>query len=325
MQNGSRVTCHWHFGNHRQSLFNSLPFTRLYRLSKLTSTLPFFLSLAHSARVSIVVYQTATTRHHDEHQHPTLWLEEAKVRRLYGHETIHKRQPVILTTPIRRLGGNIITILVGPEPTATQFFIHADLVSKHSDFFAACLKPGWKESAESTVRLPGLPATSAAVFEDFLSFLYTGKVYSIVQDEGTRAGGEEEFFRLGDAWVLGEMLLSSSFKDAAVDAIIHKIAADECFPSFECLPLYAQSPAGSPVRRLMVDIAAHYWSEASVSTLDADGDPVVLASFFQSVTVALLKRSLLPKPVRKVKHPLSQESPCFYHEHGEGPCYKSMF
>jgi len=129
------------------------------------------------------------------------------------------------------------------------------------------LKKGWKESKERIVRLPELPADSAAVFEDFLSFLYTGKVYSIVKDQGKDADGEEEFVRLGNAWILGEVLLSSSFKDAAVDAIVHKIANDGCFPTFECLPIYSHS-AGSPVRRLMVDIAASHWSENSMSTLD---------------------------------------------------------
>ena len=41
-----------------------------------------------------------------------------------------------------RLGGDIITVLVGPEANATRFFVHANLVSQHSEFFQACLKKG---------------------------------------------------------------------------------------------------------------------------------------------------------------------------------------
>jgi hypothetical protein len=187
------------------------------------------------------------------------------------------------------------------------------------------LEKGRKESSERIVHLPDLPADSAAVFEDFLSFLYTGKVYSIVKGQERKADGAEEWVRLGNAWILGEVLLSTSFKDAVVDAMIHKISADECMPTFEILPIYRHSPAGSPVRRLMVDIAANHWSESSVTAIDTDGDPAILAELFQSVIIALMKRALQPRPAKKVKHPLSQESPCFYHDHGIKPCYKTLF
>jgi hypothetical protein len=241
-----------------------------------------------------------------------------------GHEYVRKRSRTDMTT-YHRFGGDIITILVGPEAIATRYFIHADLASKHSSFFQTCLKTGWKESAERIVRLPDLPADSAAVFEDFLSLLYTGKVYSIVRGQERHADGAEEWVRLGNAWILGEVLLSTSFKDAVVDAMMHKISSDDCMPTFEILPIYRHSPAGSPIRRLMVDIAANHWSEHSALSIETDDDPAILATFFQSVTIALMKRALQPKPAKKVKDPLGQLSQCLYHDHGVEPCYKTMF
>lgn len=93
----------------------------------------------------------------------------------YGKASLHHIADIMNS---RRLGGDIITILVGPTATATKFYIQADLVVQHSEFFKAALKKGRKEAEERVVRFPDMPEDSADAFEDFHSFLYTGKIYS---------------------------------------------------------------------------------------------------------------------------------------------------
>ncbi|GAB7329947.1 hypothetical protein MBLNU13_g01649t1 [Cladosporium sp. NU13] len=123
-------------------------------------------------------------------------------------------------------GENIIVVWVGRDTAATKFYVNADLAIQHSEFFSATLKDGSKEAEERTVRLPGLSEGVAAAFEDFHSFLSTGKVISGETDVNAEYDGEkgnEEWNRLIDSWILGNVLLSGSFKDAVVDAMVHKV------------------------------------------------------------------------------------------------------
>ena len=220
-----------------------------------------------------------------------------------------------------RLGGDIITVLVGLEATATRFFVHADLITQHSDFFQACLKKGWKEAEERIVRLPDLPHNSDAAFEDFHSFLYTGKVYTAEEDLSDR----DEWHHLLNAWVLGEVLLSASFKDAVLDAVLHKMSAHS--PTEMFVSAYKYSSRGSAIRRLMVDNAVYNWTESALSFSHGgicESDQAALVLFYQSVAVALLKWKLQPEIAKKADNPTNQAT-CFYHEHGGKPCYKTMF
>jgi hypothetical protein len=226
-----------------------------------------------------------------------------------------------------RLGGDVITVLVGSEATATRFFVHADLVSQHSDFFQACLKKGWKEAEGRIVRLPDLPSDSGDAFEDFHSFLHTGKVYSAMEGEENAPDRDKEWIRLMDAWVLGEVLLSTSFKDAVLDAVLHKLSTSISTPIGMFFWAYKYSSRGSPIRRLMVDSAVCYWGEDFFSrTYDgiSESEQAAVVPFYQSAAVALLKWKLQPE-IAKADNPTERAGTCFYHEHGDKPCYKTMF
>jgi hypothetical protein len=228
-----------------------------------------------------------------------------------------------------RFGGDIITVLVGPKAaTATRFFVQADLVSQHSNSFQACLKKGWKEAEERIVRLPDLPSRSGDAFEDFHSFLYTGKVYTAMEGEENLPGADWEWTRIENAWILGEVLLSVSFKDVVLDAVLHKMSSSNKTPTAMFFRAYKYSPKGSPIRRLMVDSAVYTWSEDTLSKPQDEvwkSDPATVVPFYQSVAVGLLKWKLQPEMAKKVGNPTKHEGTCFYHEHGDKPCYKTMF
>jgi len=216
-----------------------------------------------------------------------------------------------------RLGGDIVTVLVGPRATATRFFVHEDLVSQHSDFFQARLKEGWRRAEERIVRLP---AASADAFMEFHSFLYTGKVYSIAEEESSKHKYKGEWARLESCWLLGNALLSTSFKDAVVDSILHRMVSTKSSPVGMCFSLHRHSLAGSPIRRLMIDIAVEDFSERYLAEKCSDVD----MSFFQDLSVSLLKWKRQPRTARS-DDPRRKEGSCFYHEHGDKPCYKKMF
>ena len=224
-----------------------------------------------------------------------------------------------------RLGGDIITVLVGSGGTATKYYIHADVATQHSDFFNAALKRGWKEAQERIVRLPDLPEDAAGMFEDFYSFLYMGKIYSGDDDEVNKPGRDKEWTRLSDSWILGEVLLSTTFKDAVVDAVVHKIVVTGDVPTSLHARIYSYGSHASSIRRLLVNIAIHEWEEEDISAVEADANSAVNATFLQDVAIALFKMKKFSK-TEQAKSRITLESSCLYHEHGaDKPCYKTMF
>lgn len=219
---------------------------------------------------------------------------------------------------------DLITVWVGRDAAATKFYINADLAMQHSELFSATLTKGSKAVEEQTVRLPDLSENEAAVFESFQSFLSTGKVVS-GQYEGNHEE-DEEWDRLADSWLLGNSLLSGSFKDAVVDALVYKSTLEQSIPGDIYTDLYENSSDSSPIRKLMVDIAVHAWDEEEdFEKVDTDHNSAVHARFLRDVAVALFRVKHLSE-AQQPKNPLILESGCLYHEHGaDKPCYNTMF
>lgn len=228
----------------------------------------------------------------------------------------------------RSHGEDIIVLWVGRDTAATKFYVDADLVIQHSEFISAALKDRSKEAEERTVRLLDLSAGVAAAFESFQSFLCAGNVISGQTDERAEFDErkeDEEWNHLVDSWILGNVLLSGSFKDAVADAMVHK--STKSVPLDIYTNLYLNSPDSSPVRKLMADIAVHVWDEEDILPVQTDDDdPAVQAKFWRDVAVALFKAKHLPETER-AKNPIeSSEGGCRYHEHGaDKSCYKTLF
>lgn len=168
----------------------------------------------------------------------------------------------------------------------------------------------------------------AAAFEDFHSFLSSGKVSSGEEDENAEFDGQkanEEWNRLIDSWILGNVLLSGSFKDAVVDAMVHTVLTSNT-PFDIHVDLYQNSSNSSPIRKLVVDITVHKWYEEDIADVDTEVEPKVQAEFMRDVAVAFHKTKQLSK-AEQPKNPIeSSEGGCRYHEHGaDKPCYKTMF
>lgn len=138
-------------------------------------------------------------------------------------------------------------------------------------------------------------------------------------------GGDKEWRRLMKAWTLGDVLLSLSFKDAVLDAILHKMFVKDAYPTRMFSQAYLNSSNGAAIRRLMVDIAVYRWDEDDMSQFVSEDRRAGVFPFFQSVSVALLKWKRQPEAEKKAEDPTKLLGTCLYHEHGDKPCYKTMF
>jgi hypothetical protein len=220
--------------------------------------------------------------------------------------------------------GDLITVWVGRDTAAKKFYINPQLATQHSEFFKAVLENGSEETEQQTIRLSNLDDDVAATFESFHSFLYSGKVVLGGRFDES-ADYDEDWDLLTDYWLLGNSLLSTSFKDAVVDAMVHKLTLAQTVPLDVYIDMYQHSSDSAPIRKLMVDIAVHEWEEEAIATVDTDNDPAVQAEFLRDVAVALFKVKDL-SAAQQARNPISVNSGCYYHEHGtKKPCYKTMF
>ncbi|KAK3716003.1 hypothetical protein LTR37_006733 [Vermiconidia calcicola] len=164
-------------------------------------------------------------------------------------------------------GIETVVIRTGTEDYAKTFNVHKDLLTTHSDFFKAALSREWKEGQDRVVRLKELE--NPEPFKLFVDFLYTGKIFSgKVVDIGTLdhvKANFQEYLLLVEAWTLGEMVLSTPFKDGIMDIMISKLVAGDIIPDNIYPWVWKKTASNSTLRRLLVDIAIWDWEEDTLS------------------------------------------------------------
>ncbi|OCL05222.1 hypothetical protein AOQ84DRAFT_441594 [Glonium stellatum] len=212
-----------------------------------------------------------------------------------------------------RLGYQSIIVRVGDETDRTDFSVHEDLICGRSRFFANAMRHDWKEAEDRVVPLPDdLPSTFAV----YRTWLYSG----LLASRGFSTA--EEWGVLCSAYILGEKLQDSEFKDTVVDAMIEKINEE---PAFEFNPemvveIYENTPPQSHARRLLVDL---YTFAGKPSWLSKEKREFLHEDFLYALSVQFMKykdRSM------GILAPYHHQSTCAYHEHGgklQGPCYKT--
>ena len=214
--------------------------------------------------------------------------------------------------------------MAGHGDHAETFAVHKDLLIKHSDFFASALNSNsnWAESSENRVMLRD---DKPYVVGIFTQFLYTGKPFISKDDDVSEVDNadqyrDREWRRLSECWVFGEKILSSSFKDAIMDAILFKLRTGSGSPVSVHGYVYNRSAGVCGMRRLLVDLAVWKWTDDAMAT---QGRSSSQAQFFVDVAVALNKikaNGLHGEP------PFTKGDSCSYHDHGDSsPCYKKLF
>ena len=204
----------------------------------------------------------------------------------------------------------------GIRAEAETFYLHEDVVTQHSEFFAAALKKGW---TKSTSRSLCLEDDNPACFDLFASFIYNGRIHSHRENDTATAGQDEEWSRLAACWILGDKLISTTFKDAIMDEMRHKLRPKQAHPTGLHGVAYPQTSGPNAFRRFTVDISVWLWSAATMENQPMDES---LNEFFRDVAV----RVKVVGPT-KSEDALFLKDDCCYHEHiiAGTPCYKVLF
>lgn len=201
------------------------------------------------------------------------------------------------------------------------FVLHQELIVRHSQFCASALSKDWRERKEGHI---ALETDDPEIFEVFRQFLYSGNIFSIKDGDlaestgGSKKQDDQEWLRLGQCWILGDKLISTSFKDAVTDALIIKMRDSNYHPTQLYRAIYRESAGPCGMRKLMADIAAYEWDQETLSKCDRSSD---LAEFFYDVMLAQKAKEDDEDSVA----PVETGNTCDYHDHGDLPCYKTMF
>jgi hypothetical protein len=175
------------------------------------------------------------------------------------------------------------------------------------------MKKKWTGDNDRILELPDDKPENIKVY---VAWLYSNRIFTKPEDELDEES-IVKFDGLIDAYVFGEKIQDSDFKDAIIDAIIEGTEEEgACYT--DARRIWEYTPPGALIRRYVVDIYVwkgyEEWLE-DVSYLNQD--------FLVELGRALYKRIESPEDYTGVA-PFERDS-CLYHEHtskGE-PCYKA--
>lgn len=183
----------------------------------------------------------------------------------------------------------MIQVCVGSGDDVERLIARKSLATRHSDVIRKAFAGGWKEAKENIIRFP---EESPEAFQVFATFLDTGVIHlchfkgnkpSIAQEREDSRSIEQEWNRIAQAWLLGEHLCSTSFKDALVDTMIHILQTTAEIPRMIFPKIITGSVARSGMRDLLVDIAAYH---LFVADLEEQPDDDAYAGYWKQVAIA---------------------------------------
>ena len=217
----------------------------------------------------------------------------------------------------------MIGVCVGSDEVE-RFIVRKDLATRHSDVIKKSFASDWKEAKENVVRFP---EESSEAFQVFVTFLDAGVIH-LDHFTGDRPVEGQEYDRVIDkvwnqiaqAWLLGEHLDCTAFKDALVDKTVHILQTTAQVPKMMFEKIFAGSIGRSGIRDLLDDVAAYHLFSFDLQQQSGDD---VYAGYWKQVAIAYKHRITNPS----LRAPYDQaDVGCRYHDHAKNKrCYKSMF
>lgn len=105
--------------------------------------------------------------------------------------------------------------------------------------------------------------------------------------------GHWEWNRLANAYILGDKLQTTSFRNDIVTALVQKLDEGNFFPDESTVKLiYENTVETSPLRRLVVHM---YAAEGSARTLEEDDLAMIPKEFFFDLSKKMLGRTVQSK------------------------------
>lgn len=110
-----------------------------------------------------------------------------------------------------------VTLIVGP--TKCKLLVHANYITRNSDFFKAALKKEWREGQTRTITLP---TDREDTLRDYLNFTYSSKLPTShhVTIQTLRSTFESIYEPLAQLYVLGVRLLDDTVRNAVMEEMI---------------------------------------------------------------------------------------------------------
>ena len=187
-----------------------------------------------------------------------------------------------------------VQICVGQGDEQETFDIHEFLITIRSPFFKEALSGKWKEAAERMVKLP---EDDPATFKLYVHLLYTCVLAIVPDPVPQHYNGHLEHIALVSLYVLAEKLQDTRTRNSVLEATLQAsrlLRSDGKIydPGLRSIGiLYAGTMAGSPMRRLLVDI---YTARAKSQMLNKPGDQWP-SDFMRELALSLLDKRQRPE------------------------------
>ncbi|CBX98424.1 hypothetical protein IAQ61_010516 [Plenodomus lingam] len=182
----------------------------------------------------------------------------------------------------------VVEIRVGKDEEEV-FKVHQDLLTARSIFFKTALSGNWKEALERHVVLP---EDDPSTFKKYIHLLYTGKLAIIPNLTPSIETIGEEFDALAHLYVLAEKLLDTETKKTVLKAMlaasrVPRLDGTIFSPGFTTIEIiYEGTSAGSPMRKVLVDLYVYRAHRDSVTSFG--NDKVYPLEFYQELTRAFV-------------------------------------
>ena len=170
----------------------------------------------------------------------------------------------------------------------------------------------------ATSRQVELKSCTAEQFNFYLNWVYHEKLP--VEEAKSKSSSDKTYLKLAHAYILGDLLQDTAFKDAVIDCVSAKYAAalkngyeEYEHPSMSAVRyIYGNTLSGSPLREMT---AAMFANSASVDSLNGLKNLHTFPeSFIADLIHHLIYRRRAPESWSKIK--------CIYHAHEEpAECY----
>jgi hypothetical protein len=167
-----------------------------------------------------------------------------------------------MTPPVSFAHDDMVKLLVGN--TEYVLIAHASYITRNSDVFQAALKKDWTEGQTIVIKLP---EERPDVVSHYLNYTYSKALPSVFDSASTNPKFESDRYYelLAEIYVLGERLQDRSVRTAVIESSVR---------SWEYLIsikepaniIYRGTTAGSPARRLVVDLFLAYGEDFQLDT-----------------------------------------------------------
>lgn len=184
---------------------------------------------------------------------------------------------------------------------------HSELISftqlcAASPFFEAALKNDWREAQEGIVRLP---EDDAEAFEDFVRYLYQGKVTLDIAPEEFNS-----FSPAFEAYILLDKLGATRIKNQLITELIREQLLKRSAPSCPTVQIAYRTQEGSAIRRLAVD--SYVWKADPSYVKETNNRKwlLMVPEFGLDIAIGYAHRLN-----NSAKNPFTLENRCAYHDH----------